>query len=107
MSGIPGASAELAAIHTAFAAAVKYTGAGLTNATVAAVRSEGPADAFQGPGSTAREVAFEVLKAALPSAPGKGDAIVEGDGAGQAWEVIDITDRDDVNAWHLIAEQSA
>jgi len=104
VSGLPGGAAALADIHAAFAAPVRYTGAGLSAGQVQAVRSDRPADSFQGPGGTLREVGFEIRAAQLPQEPDKGDELVENDGSGPAWRVVDITRRDDVDAWHLIVE---
>jgi hypothetical protein len=102
--------AEAAAeIHAAYAEdePVRYTGAGLTNEPLAAVKYDVPAEAFQGPGNTLRQVTFEILQAALPQDPAKGNMIVENDGSGQGWRVNDITRRDDVFAWHLVVEKTA
>jgi hypothetical protein len=97
-------SGEIAAIHAAFAEPVAYTGAGLGGATIAAIKSDEAGDPFQGPGSTVRKISFEVLQAALPGTPAKGNIIVH---AGTSWRVIDITRRDDVAAWALIVERAA
>lgn len=94
---------EAADIHAAFADTVTYSGAGLTNAPIAAVKSDIAAEAFQGPGNTLREVSFEVLKSALPQAPAKGNTIVHD---GTAWKVNEIRSRDDVAAWTLIVEEA-
>jgi len=105
MTNVPGADSDNIAIHNQFAKVVQYTGAGLTAGDVKAVKSDQPADPFQGAGSTARMIRFEILKSALPTSPEKGDGIVEI--SGLDWSVIDITDRDDIDAWHLIVERAA
>lgn len=103
----PAAANAAAAIHAAFREElpVRYTGAGVTNRSVAAVKVDIAADSFQGPGKTLRQISFEVQQCALPEPPGKGNRIVELDGDGTVWRVIDITRRDDVGAWVLIVEQ--
>ena len=103
MVDIPGAAADAAAIHAAFASDVVYTGAGLTAGTVSAVRSDAPGDAFMGPGETVRTVSFEFQQSSFSGVPAKGDTINDGD----AWTVIDITRRNDVNAWVMIVEASS
>ncbi|VWX56716.1 hypothetical protein [Sphingorhabdus sp. 109] len=132
MTNVPGADADAIAIHNAFAKTVQYSGEGLrvpdvgvvldgnavvlagyipltswtpSAAVISAVKSDQPADPFQGAGSSARMVKFEILKSALPSVPGKDDEIVEVSGID--WSVIDITDREDIGAWHLIVERAA
>ena len=104
MIDLPGSEAELAAIHAAFAETVTYTGGGLTSADISAVRSDVPADAFAGPGSTARQISFEVLASAFPAEPANGDTLV--DATAQGWKVIDVTRRRDVAAWSLIVEET-
>lgn len=101
------AEKEAADIHAAFADQVRYTGAGLTNASIAAVKYDEDGEPFQGGGNTLRKVTFEVLRSALPQAPVKGNTIVEDDGAGQSWRVNDITRRNDIAAWQLVVERVA
>jgi hypothetical protein len=105
MTNIPGGADAAAAIHAAFAVPVAYTGAGVSGESLDAVRSDRAADAFTGPGSTLRETSFEIRIADLPESPRKGDRIVDGEDA--SWAVIDITRRDDIDAWVLIVERSA
>lgn len=105
MTNVPGADADAIAIHNAFAKTVQYTGAGLSADDISAVKFDQPADPFQGPGSTARMIKFEILKSALSVKPDKEDEIVEASGVD--WSVIDITDRDDIGAWHLIVERAS
>jgi hypothetical protein len=95
---------EIAAIHAAFGEAVVYTGAGLVGATIAAIKSDVPGEPFQGAGATVRHISFEVLQAALPQRPAKGNTLVHG---GTTWRVIDIVPRDDVAAWVLSVEKAA
>ncbi len=96
-------------LHEEFAGPIFYTGAGLDDAVLTAIRSETPADDFQGPGSTARQISFEIRKSDLPARPRKGDGIVEGLIVGGvavkgavSWAVNDITDRGDIDAWSVI-----
>lgn len=98
MSSMPGGDDAAAAIHAAFAKPVRYTGAGLLNARVPAVRSGRTGAGFQGP------TTFEVRKDALAADPAKGDTLVEKDGAGARWQVFEITSLDDVDAWRLGVE---
>lgn len=93
-------------IHSAFAEdlPVRYTGAGLTAAAIAAIKSDVPGEPFQGAGKTLRTISFEVRQADLPQDPRKGNTIVEDDGAGAAWRVNEVRRRDDNEAWELIVE---
>ena len=106
MSDFPGADEAAAEIHAEFAQAIRYTGAGVANKALDAVKANSPAAVFQGAGSTARQTSFEIPYADLPERPGKRDLIVENDGAGRRWSVIDVTDRDDVNAWVVLVEKA-
>lgn len=99
---MPWASDEAADIHAALAETVTYNGAGLTNAPIAAVKSDVPADDFSGSGRTLRQVSFEVRQSALPQAPAKGNTIVHD---AKSWKVNDITRRDDIGGWLLIVEE--
>lgn len=90
-------------IHAALSEAVVYNGAGLTSATIAAIKRNVAAAEFIGEGHTLRQVSFEVRQAALPQAPAKGNTIVHG---GITWRVNDITRRDDVGAWELVVDRA-
>lgn len=105
MSDFPGADEAAADIHAEFAGRVRYTGAGVADQAIGAVKANRAADPFQGAGSTTRQTSFEILYADLPQRPGKNDVIVENDGAGRRWRVFDVTDRDDVNAWVVLVEK--
>lgn len=107
MTNIPGADGAAARLHARMAKPVTYTGAGLTGGSVAAIKSDVAAASFQGNGESLREVSFEIRKAALPEEPGEGDLITESNGAGRIWSVIDIAERDDVDAWKLTVEIAA
>lgn len=101
MVDLPGGEAAALAIHRAFARPVRYTGAGLTNAPLTAVRSHGPASGLMVDDS-ARQLGFELRKADLPQPPELGDTLAENDGAGPTWEVIEVIDGDEVGAWRVI-----
>lgn len=102
MVDIPGGDADLAAIHAEFAASVNYTGSGLVDEPLDAVKIEIAADTFQGPGDSLREIVFEILFSAFAGTPSKGDELVDEDSA--AWRVIEVTRRGDISAWHLGVE---
>lgn len=99
----PHEAAALGPIRAVYEEPVTYTGAGLVGAPVMATPSDTAAGPFQGAGSSAREVSFEIAQAALPSEPHKGDLLVHGT---NRWNVIDRTRRDDVAAWVLIVEKA-
>lgn len=94
----------LSAIREQFGEPIFYTGAGLTRASILAIKSDVAADAFQGSGATARRISFEVAQAAIPGRPSKKDEIEHG---GVLWLVNDITQRDDVGAWELVVVRLA
>jgi hypothetical protein len=100
-------SNALAAIDGVFAdRLIAYTGAGLdgTGDPIAAIYSQVDADPFQGPGSTARKVTYEVAKALLPGEPRKGNSFVDG---GDHWRVIDKKSLDDIDRWLLTVEKAS
>ena len=92
--GLP--TAGLTAIHRTMADPISYTGAGLTNAPITAVHSDVPAEAFAGPGATARHVSFEIQFTDLPGTPAKGDLIVHATGT---WRAIDRVRDQSIGAW--------
>ncbi len=97
-----GAQAALAAIDAAFSEVVVYAGAGLSEPTpVYVIWSDGAAPAFQGPGTTARTVSFEIPQTTLPERPAKADRITRG---GYVWKPNDVTRRDDIGKWEVIVE---
>jgi hypothetical protein len=100
MADLPGGDDALARIHRRFAKPVRYTGAGLTYATIWAVRSHGPAG-FVMDDQSPRQLTFEIRKADLPGIPNEGDKLVESDGHGKSWSVIEYLDLDDVDAWRV------
>lgn len=106
MSDFSDAAADL---HEAFADPIIYTGAGLDGAAITGTKYDVPADAFQGAGSTARRVWFEVQQGDLPQLPGKRNSIRHVDpmtGGDTKWSVIDIARRDDIGAWDLTVEKA-
>lgn len=106
MSDLPGGDAAATAIHRAFAKRVRYTGAGVTGKSLLAVRSHGAAGLFMEDQQTVRQLSFEIMKADLEGVPGKGDTLVENDGAGASWTVIERGDSDEVDAWLVFVEAS-
>lgn len=96
-------------LHSAYADPIIYTGAGLDGATITGTKYDVVADTFQGAGSTARRVWFEVQQGDLPQAPAKRNAIQHTDpmtGATTNWAVIDIARRDDIGAFDLTVEKA-
>lgn len=76
-----------------------YTGAGLVAQPVSAIRSDGAAPPFPGPGATLRRITYEIDKAALPTPPSKKNTFVH---RGTVWLVEEITSRDDIGKWELV-----
>lgn len=101
---IPGGSAWQAAGQTIFNAfadpePIIYTGAGLVEQPLRAVRSDWQAPAFAGAGETLRKITYEIQKQLLPGEPTKRNTFTH---RGMRWSVEDITNRDDVDAWELV-----
>lgn len=102
MTDLPGADAAAARIRRRFGRAVRFTGAGLANQSVLAVRSHGQSGGgFERP---VRELWFELGKDEVALSPANGDSLVENDGTGAAHRVIEVIDRDDVDAWMVRVE---
>lgn len=95
----------LRAVHAAFASDVLYERAGAPAFPRSAVRSDTPAEGFQGAGATLRQLSYEVLQSDFvgEAKPAKGDVIVDG---ADRWKVIDVTRRDDIGAWVLIVARA-
>ncbi|WP_313737212.1 hypothetical protein [Sphingobium yanoikuyae] len=96
-------------LHSAFADPIIYTGAGLDGATITGTKYDVAAEAFQGAGSTARRVWFEIQQSDLPQAPAKRNGIRHTDpmtGITSDWSVIDIARRDDIGAFDLTVEKA-
>lgn len=100
MSDHPGGADALAAIHAAFSVSVDYTGTGLSEAGLAAVRTQGEAPVFAGDISV-RERGYEIRRADLSRRPIDGDTVTD---AGTDYRVIEVIDRDDVDAWVVMVE---
>jgi hypothetical protein len=100
MVDLPGADNAARAIHRAMAKPVRYTGAGVTYKSLWAVRSHGSAGLLMDDQS-ARQLTFEIRKEDLIGVPDEGDILVESDGHGARWSVIEFLDLDDVDAWRV------
>ena len=90
-----------AVIDAAFAdpEPVIYTGAGLTDKPIRAIRSDTAAPTFEGPGSTLRQVSYEIALADLPQPPRKSDSFIH---RARRWKPEDITFRDEIAKWVLV-----
>lgn len=106
MTDIPGtdAAAALRRCHDKFAVDVTVTGAGLSGATVKAVPSNRAGDAFQGPGRSARTIAWTFMAADLPSAPTRGMTIDDGT---TLWRVVDIENLGGSASFRLVVEAAS
>ncbi|WHO37874.1 hypothetical protein PMI04_015035 [Sphingobium sp. AP49] len=96
-------------LHQAFADPITYTGAGLNGATITGTKYDVAGDLFQGAGSTARRVWFEIQQGDLPQAPAKRNGVRHTDpmtGITTDWSVIDIARRDDIGAFDLTVEKA-
>ncbi len=102
---LPHEIAAQASIKALYGAPISYFGAGLSGSAIVAIRSDTRAAIFQGFDGKSNGLSFEIDKGDLPGEPDKSDQILESDGA--RWAVIDINDRDDVNAWVLWVEEAA
>ncbi|MEQ5789079.1 hypothetical protein J3454_14375 [Erythrobacter sp. NFXS35] len=99
MTDLPGGEAAARAIRAAMGKRVRYTGAGVTSKSVIAVRSNAAAGLFMENNQNVRQLSFEIGKEDLTGEPDKGDIVIENDGAGAIWAVIEHVDRADVDAW--------
>ncbi len=97
-------AAALAAIRAVYARPVHYTGAGVVDQEMMAIKSDTAASPFQGLEGRSREVNFEIARLALPGEPDKQNLIVDGDG--RRWSVIDIDERLDIAAWVMFVEEA-
>lgn len=107
MTDLPGGEAAARAIRAAMGKRVRYTGAGETSKPVIAVRTNAPAGLFMEDIQNTRQLSFEIGKEDLSGEPDKGDILIENDGAGPIWSVIEHVDRDDVDAWVVLVEAAA
>lgn len=105
MTDLPGGDAAARAIRRAMGKPVRYTGAGVVSKSVIAVRSHGAAGSLYADES-ARQLTFEIGKEDLKSTPREGDILIERDGAGSIWNVIEYADLDDVDAWRVTVKSA-
>lgn len=103
MTDLPGGDAAARAIHRAMGKLVRYTGAGVVSKSLFAVRSHGAAGGLMAD-EGARQLAFEIRKEDLAGTPSEGDILIEGNGAGAIWNVIEFTDLDDVDAFRVMVK---
>lgn len=99
MTDLPGGETAARSIRAAMGSRVRYTGAGVVGKSVIAVRSNAAAAVFMDDVQNVRELSFEIGKEDLTGEPDKGDMLIENNGAGEIWSVIEYVDRSDVDAW--------
>lgn len=105
MTDLPGGDAAARAIHHAMGKRVRYTGAGVVSKSIIAVRTHGPAGALM-TDEGARQLSFEIRKEDLAGTPRQGDILIEGNGAGAIWNVIEFSDLDDVDAFRVTVKSA-
>ncbi len=105
MTDLPGADSAARAIHRAMAKLVRYTGAGVTFKSVWAVRTHGEAGSLMAD-EGARQLSFEIRKEDLIGKPKEGDILIEGNGVGAIWYVIELLDLDEVDAWRVTVKSA-
>jgi hypothetical protein len=103
MTDLPGGEAAARAIHQAMAQPVRYTGAGVVSKSIMAIRTHGAAG-FMMEDDSARQLAFEIRKEDLAGTPSEGDILIERNGAGPIWTVIECTDLDEVDAFRVLVK---
>lgn len=93
--------AAASVFFTAFAdpERILYTQDGVVLEPIRAIRTDSAAAGFEGPGSTLRELTYEIQQSDLPKRPTKRDSFIHN---GQRWEISDVTRRDDIGAWWLV-----
>lgn len=101
MTDLPGGDAAALALHRAFAKPVRFTMRNFADLQVHAVRTHGPAG-LTFDDQSARELSFEIRKEDLPKRPVEGNTLTENDGAGPCWQVIEVIDLDEVDAWRVV-----
>lgn len=94
----------LATIRAAFAEPVSYIDhVGATPiADLPVIWSDVAGDPFQGPGNTTRTITAEIERGSVPGRPSKATRISRGT---VTWKVIEVVDRDDVDAWVATLEK--
>ena len=105
MTDLPGGDAAARAIHRAMAKLVRYTGAGVVSKSLFAIRTHGAAGSLYADES-ARALTFEIRKEDLTGIPAEGDILIDGNGAGAIWNVIDFIDLDDVDAFRVTVKSA-
>ena len=100
----PHEAAALGAIESEYQALVTYTGAGLESQDVLAIKSDTPSEPMQGLSGRGQKTSFEIRRHELPERPRNGNRILEADLTD--WQVIDVNERDDIDAWVLFAERA-
>lgn len=105
MTDLPGGDAAARAIHRAMSKLVRYTGAGVVSKSIFAVRSHGAAG-FVMEDEGARQLSFEIRKEDLAGTPAEGDILIERNGAGAIWNVIECTDLDEVDAFRVMVKSA-
>lgn len=105
MTDLPGGDAAARSIHRAMGKLVRYTGAGVVSKSLFAVRTHGAAGVLMDD-EGARELTFEIRKEDLAGTPREGDILIEGNGAGAIWNVIEFTDLDEVDAFRVTVKSA-
>ncbi|MCP3732013.1 hypothetical protein M9978_16430 [Sphingomonas sp. MG17] len=96
--------AALEGIRALYGRPVAYTGAGLTDETIIAIRSDTRAVPHEGFAGRPNGLSFEIFRDDFPQEPRKGNLIVEEDGS--RWSVIDRNEADDIDSWILSVEEA-
>ena len=104
MSDLPGGDAAARAIHRAMAKPVRYTMPGHNMLSILAVRTHGAAGVLM-QDEGARSLSFEIRKEDLPARPSYGDTLIEGNGAGARWSVVEVVNLDEVDAWRVVVAE--
>jgi hypothetical protein len=105
VTDLPGGDAAARAIHRAMGKLVRYTGAGVVSKSLYAVRTHGAAGMLMDDQSP-RELTFEIRKEDLIGTPREGDILIERNGAGAIWNVIEFADLDDVDAFRVTVKSA-
>jgi len=100
----PHEAAALRAIGSEYEALVTYTGAGLASQPVPAIKSITESEPIQGLNGRGQRTSFEIRRDELLERPRNGNRIVEADLTD--WKVIDVNEREDIDAFVLFAEKA-
>ena len=94
----------LAAIRAAFGEPVDYQhAAGGVITGLSVIWSDVAGDPFQGPGNTTRHITAEIEMLSVPGRPTIQTRLTR---KGVEWKVIQVVDRDDVEAWVVTLEKA-